>query len=213
MPAGCCSAPATTARILYWRRCSAPCPHYLQDLGQGLDRRIDIFWTGPKVCSSEYPAAHLRQTAEWLHRKPFLWDNYPVNDGSKASSFLHLRAFENRPAELADLVSGHAVNPMKQAALSALPLATLPMSYRLGKQYDPDKALHASLNATCGPQISAMIQADLPLFQDIGLAQLTPEQVTHLKARYLPFRDQSCVDEILRWLDGEYVFDPDCLTD
>ncbi|MCR6737444.1 beta-N-acetylglucosaminidase domain-containing protein [Aeromonas sp. FDAARGOS 1403] len=188
-------------------------PHYLQDLGQGLDRRIDIFWTGPKVCSSEYPAAHLRQAAEWLHRKPFLWDNYPVNDGSKASSFLHLRAFENRPAELADLVNGHAVNPMKQAALSALPLATLPMSYRLGKQYDPDKALHASLNATCGPQISAMIQADLPLFQDIGLAQLTPEQVTHLKARYLPFRDQSCVDEILRWLDGEYVFDPDCLTD
>ena len=188
-------------------------PHYLQDLGQGLDKRFEIFWTGPKVCSSDYPAAHLKQVAEWLHRKPFLWDNYPVNDGSKASSFLHLRAFENRPAELADLVSGHAVNPMKQAALSALPLATLPMSYRLGKQYDPDKALHASLNATCGPQISAMIQADLPLFQDIGLAQLTPEQVTHLKARYLPFRDQSCVDEILRWLDGEYVFDPDCLTD
>ena len=50
------------------------------------------------------------------------------------------------------------------------------MSYKLGKQYDPDKALHASLNATCGPQISAMIQADLPLFQDIGLAQLTPSR-------------------------------------
>ena len=45
------------------------------------------------------------------------------------------------------------------------------------------------------------------------LAQLTPEQVTHLKARYLPFQDQGCVAEILRWLDGEYVFDPDCLTD
>ena len=102
---------------------------------------------------------------------------------------------------------------MKQAALSVLPLATLPMSYRLGRQYDPDKALHASLNATCGPQISAMIQADLPLFQDIGLAQLTADQVSHLKTRYLPFQDQACVAEILRWLDGEYVFDPDCLTD
>ena len=134
-------------------------------------------------------------------------------DGSKASSFLHLRAFDNRPAELAELTSGHAVNPMKQAALSVLPLATLPMSYKLGKQYDPDKALHASLNATCGPQISAMIQADLPLFQDIGLAQLTPEQIIHLKSRYLPFQDQACVGEILRWLAGEYVFDPDCLTD
>ena len=58
-----------------------------------------------------------------------------------------------------------------------------------------------------------MIEADLPLFQDIGLAQLTPEQLTHLKHRYLPFQDQSCVNEILRWLAGEYVFDPDCLTD
>lgn len=188
-------------------------PRYLEELGEQLDRRFEIFWTGPKVCSSEYPASHLKQVTELLGRKPFLWDNYPVNDGSKASSYLHLRAFENRPTELAELVSGHAVNPMKQAALSALPLATLPMSYRLGKQYDPGKALHAALNATCGPQISAMIEADLPLFQDIGLAQLTPEQVAHLKARYLPFRDQSCVDEIVRWLDGEYVFDPDCLTD
>ena len=44
-------------------------------------------------------------------------------------------------------------------------------------------------------------------------AQLTPEQVIHLKSRYLPFQDQACVNEILRWLAGEYVFDPDCLTD
>ena len=186
---------------------------YLQDLGRRLDPAIGVYWTGEEICTREFSPGHLTRVAEALGRKPTLWDNYPVNDGSKASSFLHLRAFENRPAELAELTSGHAVNPMKQAALSVLPLATLPMSYKLGKQYDPDKALHASLNATCGPQISAMIQADLPLFQDIGLAQLTPEQVAHLKARYLPFRDQACVGEILLWLDGEYVFDPDCLTD
>lgn len=43
-------------------------PHYLQDLGQGLDRRIDVFWTGPKVCSTEYPAAHLKQAA--AHMRP-----------------------------------------------------------------------------------------------------------------------------------------------
>jgi hyaluronoglucosaminidase len=187
--------------------------NYLQDIGKGLDQRFDIFWTGPKVCSSEYPAPHLKQVTELLGRKPFLWDNYPVNDGSKASSYLYLRAFENRPADLLELTSGHGVNPMKQAALSALPLATLPMSYRLGKHYDPDKALHDALHATCGPQIAAMIEADLPLFQDVGLAQLTPEQITRLRARYLPFRDQACVDEIVRWLDGEFVFDPDCLTD
>ncbi|MGL5596651.1 MAG: beta-N-acetylglucosaminidase domain-containing protein [Aeromonas sp.] len=188
-------------------------PRYLADLGQHLDPRFEIFWTGPKVCSSEYPEAHLKQVTELLGRKPFLWDNYPVNDGSKACSYLHLRAFEHRPAELAKLIAGHAVNPMKQAALSVLPLATLPMSYRLGHQYDPAKALHAALHATCGPQIAAMIETDLPLFQDVGLAQLTAAQIATLRARYLPFRDQACADEIVRWLDGEYVFDPDCLTD
>ena len=44
-------------------------------------------------------------------------------------------------------------------------------------------------------------------------AGLTQEQIAHLKRRYLPFQDQVCVNEILRWLAGEYVFDPDCLTD
>jgi hypothetical protein len=102
---------------------------------------------------------------------------------------------------------------MKQAALSALPLATLPMSYKLGKQYDPDKALHASLNATCGPQISAMIQADLPLFQDIGLAQLTLSRWPISRAATCRFATNPASNEILRWLAGEYVFDPDCLTD
>ena len=47
-------------------------------------------------------------------------------------------------------------------------------------------------------------------YEDTGL---TPEQIIHLKSRYLPFQDQACVGEILRWLAGEYVFDPDCLTD
>lgn len=186
--------------------------NYLTDLGKGLDKRIDVFWSGPKVCSTEYPPAHLEQVAGWLQRKPFLWDNYPVNDGTVSSGFLHLRAFENRPAELAQLVSGHASNPMKEAALSALPLATLPMSYRLGAQYDPVKALEASATAACGPQIAAMIQADLPLFQDVGLAKLSTEQQSQLKSRYQPFQAQPCVSEILAWLAGEYAFDPACLT-
>ena len=64
-----------------------------------------------------------------------------------------------------------------------------------------------------GCNVQPVAVTDLPLFQDIGLAQLTPEQVIHLKSRYLPFQDQACVNEILRWLAGEYVFDPDCLTD
>ena len=92
---------------------------------------------------------------------------------------------------------------MNQASVSSLLVPVLPARSRRPSE----------LTAAAVPLVSAMIQADLPLFQDIGLAQLTPEQIIHLKSRYLPFQDQACVGEILRWLAGEYVFDPDCLTD
>ena len=64
--------------------------NYWTDLGQGLDSRFDLFWTGPKVCSTDYPLDHLSWVAEQLGRRPFLWDNYPVNDGKKASDYLYL---------------------------------------------------------------------------------------------------------------------------
>ena len=38
---------------------------------------------------------------EAMRRKPFLWDNYPVNDGPRMSQFLHLRAFTGRGAAIA----------------------------------------------------------------------------------------------------------------
>lgn len=186
---------------------------YLTELGLHLDPNFDIFWTGPKVMSKSYPSDHLAQVTDWLKRKPFLWDNYPVNDGSKSSAFLNLSAFEERPARLAQELSGHAVNPMKQAALSTIPLATLPMSYRLGDHYHPDKAFHASVQSSCGPQLAPLIEEDLALMQAVGLNQLTPEQHQQLQTRYQAYRGQVCADEILGWLAGEYQFDPDCLTD
>ena len=70
-----------------------------------------------------------------------------------------------------------------------------------------------ALRVYSGRSAQEILDTEPSYIQDIGLAQLTPEQIGHLRSRYQPFHDQSCVDEILRWLDGEYVFDPDCLTD
>src|SRR5690606_23053961 len=60
-------------------------PGYLERLGELLDPAIHIFWTGEEVCSREYSAGHLDRVAAQLRRKPFLWDNYPVNDGQRMS--------------------------------------------------------------------------------------------------------------------------------
>ena len=81
---------------------------YLADLGRRLDPAIQIMWTGEEVCSRELSPGHLDSVAEQLRRKPFLWDNYPVNDGPRMSQHLHLRAFTGRPASIAPHVAAHA---------------------------------------------------------------------------------------------------------
>jgi hyaluronoglucosaminidase len=195
-------------------RCFGPMPpHYLEDLGRGLDQSIDLFWTGEKVMSSAYPAEHLKEVAERMRRKPFLWDNYPVNDSKRASPFLFLKAFENRGAHLADLVSGHAINPMKQPWLSQIPLASLRRNYEQTGRYDRDEMTLLCAKEVCGDEVGTLIAHDLALFHDVGLDALNDEQKRYLRARYEGHKEDPFCREILRWLDNGYQFDPACLTD
>ncbi|MCK5812623.1 MAG: beta-N-acetylglucosaminidase domain-containing protein [Cocleimonas sp.] len=186
--------------------------NYLQELGAGLPPEVDVFWTGPKVCSDEYPEEHLQQVIKVLRRKPFLWDNYPVNDGAKLSQYLHLKAFENRFSGLANLTKGHAVNPMNQPWLSRIPLYSLPQSYAQGKNYDPRKVLKRSLNLLCDTTLAEQIAQDIDTFQYKGLGELNENEIKQLIHQYQPF-DNPTTDEIIAWLNGEYTFDPECLTD
>lgn len=184
---------------------------YLQDLGKQLDPTIDVFWTGPKVCSTAYPEAHLQDVGDRLGRKPFLWDNYPVNDGAKLSLFLHLKAFENRPAEMAQWVSGHGVNPMNQPHLSQIPLMTLPMSYQRQGTYSPTEASVEAVTHLCAADLADAILEDIALFQDQGLEKLSSQTKTELIQKYTTF-DSPYAIEIVQWLQGEFKFDPACLT-
>ncbi len=188
-------------------------PGYLEDIGQMLDPAIDIFWTGPKVVSTEYPADHLSAVAEKLNRKPFLWDNYPVNDSERMSPHLHMRPFTGRPHGLRDLLAGHAANPMNQPWLSRLPLQTLSESYHLGDQYDPAQAFERAARAQCGAASAEALCADLPLLHDAGLHQMSDDQKLALRAKYHGMAGCPFAQEVVDWLDGVYAFDPACLTD
>jgi hyaluronoglucosaminidase len=182
-------------------------PNYLEDLGKLLDPKLDIFWTGPLVCSTEYPREHLESVARRLGRKPFLWDNYPVNDGAKKSNHLHLRPF--RPHPIADLVTGHAVNPMNQAWLSRLPLLTFEASY--GLDYDAARAWSQALRALdCPAELVARLEGDVADFQDRGLLELSASE---LAESYRTLPDHPYRTEVVEWLTGKYEFDPACLTD
>jgi hypothetical protein len=189
-------------------------PSYWEDLGQQLDKSIDLFWTGEQVCSTSYSEAHLISVTELLRRKPFLWDNYPVNDGAKTSRFLNLRAFEGRDA-VAQNASGHAINPMNQPWLSQISLHSLAASYQQGN-YNARAAFSDACRALCGPAMASALHDDLPALQDAGLDEMDATTKAHLRKRYVGFQNDPqaapFATEIVDWIDEQYEFDPACLT-
>jgi hypothetical protein len=175
---------------------------YLEELGAALDPAIHIFWTGPEVCSREYSRGHLARVSEQLRRKPFLWDNYPVNDGPRMSQHLHLRAFTGRPAAIRDYITGHAINPASQPTLSLIPALTLSASYALGDEYDYRSAWMLAAAEVLGPDLAQRVGEDLRLLEETGLDNLG-KSAERLRERYSAI-DHPAAREIVAWLDGEW---------
>lgn len=178
-------------------------PFYLEHLGRRLDSAIRVMWTGEEVCSREYTPGHLARVAEQLRRKPFLWDNYPVNDGARMSQHLHLRGFSGRPAAIAAHHAGHGVNPASQPVLSRIPLLTLAESYAKGDGYEYGAAFARAARIVLGDALAARIGKDLLVLQDRGLDRLGERHAT-LRARYAAF-DHPAAREIVDWLDGRWT--------
>jgi hypothetical protein len=178
---------------------------YLEDLGKRLDPAVGVYWTGAEICAREISAGHLSRIAEALRRKPFLWDNYPVNDGPRMSRFLHLRGFTGRPSEIASCVAAHAVNPALQPHLGTIPAVTLAMSYRESSRYCYMRAFREAARDLAGPDLAAMLEEDLLALQDRGIDRLESD-AQRLRARYLAI-EHPMAAEVVRWLDGTYTVD------
>lgn len=176
--------------------------HYLEDFGKALDPKIDVFWTGEEVCSREYSPGHLRRIGDQLRRKPFLWDNYPVNDGPRMSQYLYLRAFTGRPSSIGAHLSAHAVNPALQPVLSRIPSLTLAESYAKGEGYEYGAAFLTAATEILGRELALRVQADLLSLNDVGLDKLGARK-EKLRARYAAFEHPGA-REIVAWLDGAY---------
>jgi hyaluronoglucosaminidase len=175
---------------------------YLQRLGELLDPAIDLFWTGEEVCSREISVSHVQRVAEQIQRKPFLWDNYPVNDGQRMSQYLHLRGFTGRPPGLRDHIAAHGVNPALQPTLTRIPALTLADRYRLGDAYEYGVAFHHAATEVVGAGLASMLRDDLLILQDVGLDRLADKEAA-LRERYSGV-DHAAAREIIAWLDGEY---------
>jgi len=187
-------------------------PRYLEDLGAELDARVEILWTGSLVLSPGYSRADIDAVRERLGRSPVLWDNYPVNDGQRISQFLHLLPVRHRPWQLSEWCRGHLANPMNQAFLSQLPLASLAHNYRSRDDYDPDRFWQQDTTRLVGAEMTALLQRDVDLFQYSGLEHIAMETRRNLIADYRRI-EHPAATEVVDWLSDGYRFDPDCLTD
>jgi hypothetical protein len=176
---------------------------YLERLGQLLGPTVEIMWTGEEVCSREISPEHLVRVAEQIGRKPFLWDNYPVNDGPLMSQHLHLRAFTGRSASIAPHISAHGINPASQAWLSLAPALTLAMSYGAGDAYAYGAAFDQAASSLFGGALTTRLRADLLTFQDRGLDRIGPNRRAELRDIYSVF-DHPAAREVIAWLNGEY---------
>jgi len=176
---------------------------YLENLGRTLDPSIAVLWTGEEVCSRAISVGHVRRVAEQLGRKPFLWDNYPVNDGPRMSGYLHLRGFTGRSATLAPYITAHGINPMLQPTLTCIPALTLAESYRLHDDYEYGAALHRATALVLGDELGAKVCEDLLTLNDVGLERLTNEMRQELQQRYGELAHPAA-KEITAWLAGVY---------
>ena len=178
---------------------------YWEQLGRELDPGVDIFWTGPQVCSERISAGDLEHVTAALGRPLVLWDNYPVNDGAVRSNHLYCRPFEGRDSLPGGNLAGHFCNPMNEALVSLPALQGLADLY--GHAPKPD-FLERSLGAACWAQLSQNIDE----FQELGLSGMGEERCQALALVYDKLAGSAAL-EVAGWLRGEYTFDPACLTD
>jgi len=176
--------------------------NYVEDLGRGLGSDIEVFWTGEEVISRQYSAGHLERVTAQLGRKPFIWDNYPVNDGQRMSQYLHLRGFTGRHAAMSDHIAGHGINPALQPTLNRIPAITLSDSYRQGDSYEYAASFRRACTEILGEELGNRVREDLLTLQDIGLDRLGDKEKL-LRETYIRY-DHAGAREITGWLDGDY---------
>ena len=184
---------------------------YVERVGATFHPSVELCWTGEEVCSRELSVGHLRRVTEQLRRKPFLWDNYPVNDGERMSQYLHVRGFTGRPAAIGEHVSAHGINAAQQATLTRIPAITLAESYRVGEAYEYGEAFRRASVAVLGEEVGLRLYEDLLTLHDVGLDRLE-EKAAVLRQRYEEFGHPGAV-EIISWLDGAYRITDELLAE
>jgi len=137
---------------------------YIRELGAAVNPDVAIVWTGPNVASPAITLAQAKEWGEFLHRKPLVWDNFPVNDGR--SWRVHLGPLRGRDARLPEAAAGMVSNPMNQPRASMIPLATIADYLWNPGAYDPQRSLDNAVADQYGKDGSRLLAPILKTYGD-----------------------------------------------
>lgn len=131
----------------YWG--TAPFGEYLHDLGSALHPDVDVFYTGPAICSAAITSSDAAEFAEVVGRPPVIWDNFPANDLQMRPE-LHIGPVHGRDPRLHRACKGFVSNLMNQPEASKIALLTISDYLRDPCHYDPEVAWKRALLRLAG---------------------------------------------------------------
>jgi AraC-like DNA-binding protein len=95
---------------------------YLNSVASALNPDVFVFWNGDAIVTPRITRVAAQSYKTVIKHRLFLWDNYPVNDGSPT---MHLGPLSGREPDLCEVIDGYISNPMcSQNQINRLPLAT-----------------------------------------------------------------------------------------
>lgn len=118
-------------------------------LGRSLHAAIDLFWTGPEICSRELTTRDAALFAEATLHRPLYWDNYPVNDLAMRNE-MHIGPYENRDRDLWRFSRGIIANGMEYPESSKIPFITIACYAWNPESYDPERCHREAIRRLVG---------------------------------------------------------------
>ncbi len=120
---------------------------YLSAVGKNLHPDVYVFWNGDAIVTPRVTRVAAQSFREVVRHRLFLWDNYPVNDGSPT---MHLGPLNGREPDLCEVVEGYLSNAMcSQNQINRLPLATCADYASDPAAYKPSRSIGQAILRLC----------------------------------------------------------------
>jgi hyaluronoglucosaminidase len=118
-------------------------------LGQRIDPRIELFWTGRQIVSPTLDLIDAATFTRANNRPPTYWDNYPVNDVAMTHE-LHVGPYRGRDRHLYRFANGVIANGMELYESSKIAFATIADYLSEPNAYDAEAAWQRAILEVSG---------------------------------------------------------------